>query len=144
VQEVVERYREHAVRAGSPVTVRSEGLLEGRWDRLRIEQVVTNLLTNALQYAAGTPVELVPGDRARGDAHRVGPRPGIPESEWERIFFRFERAAPVRNFGGLGLGLYVARQVVEAHGARSRSYARGQGAHFVIRLPRSADAGSIR
>ncbi|HZW89653.1 MAG TPA: PAS domain-containing sensor histidine kinase [Myxococcaceae bacterium] len=139
VQEVVDRFREHAIRAGSSVTVRSEGVLEGRWDRLRIEQVATNLLTNALKYAAGTPVEIT----LTGTEHDVtmmvsDAGPGIPPSEQERIFLRFERAAPMRNFGGLGLGLYVARQIVEAHGGQIQlAHPVPKGAHFVIRLPRS-------
>ena len=144
VQEVVERFREHATRAGSTVTVRSDGVLEGRWDRLRIEQVITNLLTNALKYAAGTPVEISLG----GTEHHVmvtvsDGGPGIPESAQERIFLRFERAAPMRNFGGLGLGLYVARQIVEAHGGEIQlDRLRPKGAHFVIRLPREQSPGS--
>jgi len=144
VQEVVERFREHATRAGSTVTLRSEGVLEGRWDRLRIEQVITNLLTNALKYAAGTPVEIT----LSGTEHDVmvtvsDGGPGIPESAQERIFLRFERAAPMRNFGGLGLGLYVARQIVEAHGGEIQlERLRPKGAHFVIRLPREKSPGS--
>ena len=139
VLEVVERFREHAHRAGSVVTVRSEGSLEGTWDRLRIEQVITNLLTNALKYAAGTPVEIALAGNEREVTVTVSDAgPGIPESEWERIFRRFERAAPMRNFGGLGLGLYVARQIVEAHGGEIHlASGRPRGAHFVIRLPRS-------
>jgi len=145
VQEVVEHFREHATRAGSVVTVRSEGALHGRWDRLRIEQVLTNLLTNALKYAAGTPVDLVLQGSDRDVTLRVSDGgPGIPESEWERIFLRFERAAPMRNFGGLGLGLYVARQIVEAHGGEIHLARVGtKGAQFVIRLPRSTAAGSV-
>ena len=144
VQEVVERFREHATRAGSTVTLRSEGVLEGRWDRLRIEQVITNLLTNALKYAAATPVEIT----LSGTEHDVmvtvsDGGPGIPESAQERIFLRFERAAPMRNFGGLGLGLYVARQIVEAHGGEIQlDRLRPKGAHFVIRLPREQSPGS--
>jgi Osmosensitive K+ channel histidine kinase len=128
------------------VTVRSDGPLEGRWDRLRIEQVVTNLLTNALKYAAGTPVELVLQGSEREATLLVSDGgPGIPESEWERIFRRFERAAPLRNFGGLGLGLYVSRQIVEAHGGEIHIATLGRkGAHFVIRLPRWNDAGWTR
>jgi len=138
VSEVAERFREHAIRAGSKVTVRVESPVTGFWDRLRIEQVVINLLTNALKYAAGTPVEIV----VRGTEHEAvltisDAGPGIPESEWERIFRRFERAVPMRNFGGLGLGLYVARQIVEAHGGDIRlARIRPEGAHFVVRLPR--------
>ena len=143
VQDVVERFREHALRAGSTVTVRSAGVLEGLWDRLRVEQVVTNLLTNALKYAAGTPVEI----GLSGTEHDVtltvsDAGPGIPPSEQERIFLRFERAAPMRNFGGLGLGLYVARQIVEAHGGEIHlEQPVPKGAHFVIRLPRSYSPG---
>ena len=123
--------------------MRSEGVLEGRWDRLRIEQVITNLLTNALKYAAATPVEIT----LSGTEHDVmvtvsDGGPGIPESAQERIFLRFERAAPMRNFGGLGLGLYVARQIVEAHGGEIQlDRLRPKGAHFVIRLPREQSPG---
>ena len=144
VQDVVERFREHAVRAGSTVTLRSESGLEGRWDRLRIEQVVTNLLTNSLKYAAGTPVEITLSGTKQDVTVTVSDEgPGIPESARERVFLRFERAAPTRNFGGLGLGLYVARQIVEAHGGEiSLNAQRPRGAQFVIRLPRSHGPGN--
>jgi PAS domain S-box-containing protein len=139
VREVVERLREHAQSAGSEVTIRSDGPLHGSWDRLRIEQVVTNLLGNALKYAAGFPVELVLEGNEREAMLTVSDAgPGIPESEWQRIFHRFERATPMRHFGGLGLGLYVARQIVEAHGGSIRPVRlRPEGAHFLIQLPRS-------
>jgi PAS domain S-box-containing protein len=142
VDEVVERFREHATRAGSQVTVQVEGPVHGVWDRLRIEQLVTNLLTNALKYAAGTPVEIV----LRGNEHEVvlvvsDAGPGIAEAEWDRVFRRFERAAPMRNFGGLGLGLYVARQIAEAHGGQIQlARLRPQGAHFVVHLPKQPPA----
>src|SRR5690349_8871407 len=98
VQDVVERFREHAVRAASTVTIRTEAGLEGRWDRLRIEQVVTNILTNALKYAAGTPVEIVlTGTEQDVTLTMSDEGPGIPEAEKDRIFLRFERAAPMRN-----------------------------------------------
>jgi PAS domain S-box-containing protein len=146
VKEVVERLREHALRAGSVVTVRSQGVLEGCWDRLRIEQVVTNLLGNALKYAAGTPVDIALSGNEQEVTLTVSDEgPGIPESEWDRIFLRFERAASMRNFGGLGLGLYVARQIVEAHGGDIRlARPSPKGAHFVIRLPRSPASGAVR
>ena len=146
VEEVVERFREHAARAHSPVTVRSTGPLLGSWDRLRIEQVVTNILANALKYASGTPVDIrLTGTDGDVTILIADGGPGIPESEWERIFRRFERAAPMRNFGGLGLGLYVARQIVEAHGGTiDLAPGRARGAEFVIRLPRSTTPESAR
>lgn len=146
VQDVVDRFREHAVRAHSPVTVRSTGPLLGSWDRLRIEQVVTNILVNALKYASGTPVDIMlTGNDEEVTIRIADGGPGIPESEWERIFRRFERAAPMRNFGGLGLGLYVARQIVEAHGGTiDLAPGRARGAEFVIRLPRSSTPEGAR
>jgi PAS domain S-box-containing protein len=146
VQEVVDRFGEHALRAGSVVSVRSDGALEGHWDRLRIEQVVTNLLGNSLKYAAGTPVDIVLGGNEKEVTLTVSDGgPGIPESEWDRIFLRFERAASTRNFGGLGLGLYVVRQIVEAHGGNIQlTRPRPKGAHFVIRLPRAPSFGAAR
>ena len=146
VREVVDRFRESALRAGSTVTVRADGAVEGRWDRLRIEQVVTNLLGNSLKYAAGTPVELgVSGTEREVTLTVSDGGPGIPESEWDRIFLRFERAVPMRNFGGLGLGLYVCRQIIEAHGGEIHlARLRPRGAHFVIQLPRSLPAGGGR
>jgi PAS domain S-box-containing protein len=138
VEDVVERFREHAVRASSPVSVRVEGPVTGLWDRLRIEQLITNLLTNSLKYAQGSPVELsVQGTESEVVLTVSDSGPGIPASEWDRIFRRFERAAPITNYGGLGLGLYVARQIVEAHGGAIQiAQLRPEGAHFVIRLPR--------
>ncbi|NMO19528.1 PAS domain-containing sensor histidine kinase [Pyxidicoccus fallax] len=144
VEEVVERFREQASRDGCELTLRLEENVTGEWDRLRLEQVVTNLLSNALRYAAGTPVELAV--RAEGD-HAVltvsDQGPGIPESEWERIFARFERAASMRHYGGMGLGLYVSRQIVEGHGGTiSIEAVKPQGARFIVTLPRSPRKGA--
>ncbi len=146
VRDVVDRFGEHALQAGSPVSVRSEGPTSGSWDRLRVEQVVTNLLTNSLKYAAGTPVDLVVQGEAKDVVLTVSDRgPGIPKSEQERIFGRFERAAPIRNFGGLGLGLYVARQIVEVHGGEiAIAPQQSVGVQFVIRLPKNAPSGGSR
>jgi PAS domain S-box-containing protein len=143
VREVVERFAGHAERVGSTVTVKAEGTITGFWDELRIEQVVTNLLTNSFKYAAGTPVELtVHGDAADAVLTISDEGPGIPEPDQERIFGRFVRATPIRNFGGLGLGLYVARQIVEAHGGEiSIGPQRPRGIQFVIRLPRQPPPG---
>src|SRR5216683_1939548 len=140
VEEVAERFREQAARDQCELILHLEERVMGEWDRLRVEQVVTNLLSNALKYAAGTSVELgVKGVGENAVLTVSDHGPGIPQSEWDRVFGRFERAASIRHYGGLGLGLYVARQVVEAHGGSISSQAvKPRGARFVVTLPRRA------
>ena len=110
----------------------------GRWDRLRLEQVLTNLLTNALRYGRDRPVEVrVEGtpEMARLQVRDEGI--GIAEEAQERIFGRFERAASGRNYGGLGLGLWLTRQLVEAMHGRVQVQSRvGEGSTFTVELPR--------
>ena len=102
-----------------------------------MDQVVMNLLSNALKYGAGDPVHValsIDADHVVIEVTDVGP--GIPDDDLGRIFERFERAAPLRHFGGLGLGLYVAREIVNAQGgtisARNLPH---RGSCFTVRLP---------
>jgi len=137
VREIVERLRDSAANAGCNLSLQTDGAIEGRWDRLRVEQVVTNLISNATKYAAGQPVDV--SVTRKGDAAVLEVRDrgaGIQEAELSRIFERFERATSTRNYGGLGLGLYVARQIAEAHGGTiaARNIPDG-GAAFTVNLP---------
>jgi signal transduction histidine kinase len=106
---------------------------------MRVEQVVTNLLSNAIKYGAGRPVEVaVSGDdllaRLTIRDHGIG----IPLEHQARIFERFERAVSDRHYGGLGLGLWIVRQIVDALGGSIivESEA-GKGSTFTVNLPRS-------
>jgi signal transduction histidine kinase len=136
-REVVGRMQDEATRAGCPVDLDLDESVVGTWDRLRLEQVVTNLLSNALKYGAGkrVAVRLEGADRtARLSVSDSGI--GISDESLERIFGRFERAAPSSRYGGLGLGLYVVAQIVEAHGGKVHAISRpGCGATFVVELP---------
>jgi PAS domain S-box-containing protein len=116
----------------------------GRYDRSRVEQVVTNLLTNAVKFGQGKPVTVqVAPDGARARLRVVDRGIGISAEDQTRVFERFERAVPSQHFGGLGLGLYIARQIVEAHGGEIRiESAPGAGTTFTVLLPR--DGGSAR
>jgi PAS domain S-box-containing protein len=136
-REVVERLRDSAKAAGCELSLEASGSLEGRWDRLRVEQVLMNLISNSIKYAAGRPIELSLARDADTAVIEVSDRgPGIPEGELSRIFERFERAASARHYGGMGLGLYVARQIAEAHGGTIAAGNRaGGGACFTIGLP---------
>ncbi|MCY1073904.1 sensor histidine kinase [Archangium lansingense] len=137
VRDVIDRLHEAAAHADCQVLFQEGTPVEGTWDRLRIEQVVINLLSNAFKYAAGSPVELSVS-REGSDALLVirDKGPGIPESALSRLFNRFERAASINHYGGLGLGLYVTREIVQAHGGHIsvENLAEG-GARFTVRLP---------
>jgi PAS domain S-box-containing protein len=137
VHDVVDRLEESAALAKNLVVTAGGTDLVGRWDPLRIGQVVSNLLSNAFKYAAGTHVDInVRRDGGEAVICVEDRGPGIAEAQLERIFERFERAASVRNYPGLGLGLFVAREIVIAHGgsihARNRE---GGGAAVEVRLP---------
>ena len=140
VRSAVERLEASAVAARCPVTVALESDVTGSWDRRRVEQVVTNLLANAMKYGAGTPIEiLVTSGEGEGVLVVSDGGPGIPDEALDRVFDRFERAVPMHNYGGLGLGLYVSREIVNAHGGSiTAQNVPGAGARFTVRLPVAA------
>ena len=137
VRDTVARAMTPAAEADCPIQLMADVPIEGVWDPLRIQQVVGNLLVNAFKYGKGRPIEVrVEGapDHARITVRDHGI--GIAPEHQERIFHRFERAVPSSAFGGLGLGLYAARQVVVAHGGTLRVESEsGQGATFIVELP---------
>ncbi|QAT86476.1 aerobic respiration control sensor protein [Corallococcus coralloides] len=137
VGTAVARLREEVARMGVTVTLDAGLPLVGRYDKLRIAQVVTHLLTNAAKYGQGRPISVRVA--AEDGTARLTVRDegiGISEADRARIFERFERAVPGRNYGGLGLGLWIARQVVEAHGGRITVDSKpGLGSTFVVELP---------
>src|SRR5262249_35089830 len=117
VREVASHFDEQARLASSLIRIEAPDPVMGRWDRCRLEQVVTNLVCNAIKYGRGRPIEIgvsAAKDRAvlRVRDHGIG----IDAEAQRRIFERFERAVPSRHYGGLGLGLYIVRQIVELHG----------------------------
>lgn len=135
-RDVVERFQPRAHAAGSELAAEAPAPLVGRYDRMKMEQVLTNLLANALKYGAGRPVTV----RTRGGGAAVleveDHGPGIAPEDQERIFRRFERASDSYKKESLGLGLYIARSLVEAHGGTLgvRS-APGRGSTFTVTLP---------
>jgi PAS domain S-box-containing protein len=139
---LVDNLQGMAAAAHCELTLRTSGAILGFWDRLRLEQVVMNLVANALKYGAGAPVTVsaaVEGGQAVIQVMDGGP--GIPEADLGRIFGRFERAASIQNYGGLGLGLYVSDQIVRSLGGTIEALNRSEGgACFTVRLPRRASA----
>jgi PAS domain S-box-containing protein len=142
VREVVARFARAAEHAGVALVVDAPEPVRGSWDRHRLDQIVSNLVANALKFGAGKPVEL----RARsqdGIATLVVRDQGIgiaPEHQ-ARIFERFERAVTSKHYGGFGLGLWIVRQIVEALGGTIDVESRiGAGSRFTVALPVSAQA----
>jgi signal transduction histidine kinase len=137
VREVASRFELEAERAGGKLDVHLDGPLTGRWDRLRLEQVVTNLLSNALKYGPGKPIQVrleASPELARLTVRDEGI--GIEPEHLARIFEKFERAVSDRHYGGLGLGLYITRQIVNALGGRIVVESRPQqGTLFTVELP---------
>jgi signal transduction histidine kinase len=136
-REVTAGLAPEAERAGCTVEVHAAEVLVGHWDRLRLEQVLTNLLTNALKYGAGQPLQV--DVRAEGEGAVLEVRDGgigIEAEHLARIFGKFERAVSERHYGGLGLGLYITQQVVQAMGGTIHVESQpGQGATFRVHLP---------
>jgi signal transduction histidine kinase len=137
VREVVSRFNEELTRASCILDVVEDNHAVGHWDRLRIEQIVTNLLVNAIKYGSGKPIAIVIG--ANDTTARISIRDrgiGIPADRVPHIFERFERAVSSRAYGGLGLGLYITQQIVDAHGGEIHVASKeGVGSTFTVELP---------
>jgi predicted ATPase/signal transduction histidine kinase len=137
VQEVIARSRAESERANAPIQVRGESVL-GRWDRARLERLLVCLTSNAIKFGRNEPIDVVVGPTPKGAHVVVRDRGvGIAPEDQDRIFARFERATSARHFGGLGLGLWVARQLAAAMKGTIRVESQpGAGAAFTVELPR--------
>jgi signal transduction histidine kinase len=140
VADVAERISEEYARAGVRLDIAPCPRVVGVWDRSRVEQVVLNLLSNALKYGVGKPVRVevtVDGEGARLSVKDEGL--GLREEDRARIFERFERAISANEASGLGLGLYISREIVQAHGGRIVVESQlGAGSTFTVTLPLGA------
>ncbi len=137
VREVVGRVRPLLEGAACEVQLNLEEGVVGNWDCTRLDQVLTNLIGNAARYGAGRPIT-VTVERIE-DGARLAVRDegvGIEPGDQVRIFQPFERAASVEHYGGLGLGLWITRGIVQEHGGSIRVSSRpGAGSTFVVELP---------
>jgi signal transduction histidine kinase len=138
VDEIVNRFRADQSEGAPIVEFHAPVAVIGQWDPSRIDQVASNLIANAISYGTGKPVQV--SVDAAGDAGRIIVRDegiGIAADQKMRIFERFERAVPSSNYSGLGLGLWIARQIVDAHGGTIDVDSEpGRGSTFTVTLPR--------
>jgi signal transduction histidine kinase len=134
---VVASFQEQAEQMGIPIALQCTRGVEGTWDRSRMEQVLTNLVSNAMKYGERGPIQV--DVEARGDEATVTVTDhgiGISPEDLDRLFRPFQRTRAARNYGGLGLGLYICRQIVEAMGGTiSVKSQEGVGSSFSVRLP---------
>lgn len=138
VEDTAERLGADAARAGSDVHLVLDRPVIGCWDRLRLEQVTTNLLANAVKYGGPGRVTATvrKGDDGQAELSVNDEGGGIAEADHQRIFEPFERAVHGSKQDGAGLGLYIVRQIVAAHGGSVRLVSHpGDGATFSVHLP---------
>ncbi|HTW87667.1 MAG TPA: PAS domain-containing sensor histidine kinase [Candidatus Binataceae bacterium] len=129
---------ETAHQAKCEITVEAPGAMVGHWSPEHLEDVILNLLHNAMKFGAGKPINVTVGGDDQDAWIAVADHGiGIASAEQERIFERFHRAADSRNYGGLGLGLWISHRIVNAMGGKIAVESRpGEGATFTITLPR--------
>lgn len=119
-EKVLTDFEAEIKKAGSTITLDIKDRAMGNWDSFRIEQVIINLVTNALKYGLDKPIHIEVGLREEKCAYfKITDNGiGIPEQDHFRIFRRFERAVSGNNFSGLGLGLYISKQIILLHRGR--------------------------
>ena len=146
VHESADQLTDQIKESGCKLKLNVETGMMGKWDRSRIGQVVINLLTNALKFGKGAPIEIEVGRKSGQIFLTVRDHGlGISESDQAKIFNRFERAVNAKAIGGLGLGLHIVKEIVVAHGGTVEVRSQlGEGAQFTITLPAVANVTPVR
>jgi len=134
---VCARFADQARAAGCELRCVPGGEVVGRWDRNRIDQALSSLVANAIKYGASRPIDVTVGERDGVACLVVRDRGiGIAKADLGRIFRRFERAVSSQNYGGLGLGLFIANEIIEAHGGTIDVTSEpDRGSEFTVLLP---------
>lgn len=147
VLEVLDRFSDQLIAAGCSISTSLAPDISGYWDRFRVEQVLTNLLTNAIKYGSGSPISVAISKSPDGASAMLQVSDqgmGIAPADHERIFNRFERAISANEVSGLGLGLFITREIVAAHCGRiTVDSTLGKGATFTVTLPIQSEVGHV-
>lgn len=142
VRESVRKYEQLAARAGSTLHLDLPAPVVGTWDRLATEQILDNLVSNAIRYGDGKPVTIaVAGDPDWVVVRVIDRGIGVSSADRERIFERFTRASGITRSGGFGIGLWLSSRLVQAQGGTLELDSEpGSGSTFSVRLPRDVGA----
>lgn len=137
VQDLLRQLKPAFERAGCELTYSAMSSAQGWWDRTRVEEILVNLVNNALKYGAGRPIEV---SVSTNETHaRLAVRDqgiGIADEDQARIFKQFERVASSKKRDSLGLGLFIVQQIVKAHGGSIHVESTlGCGSEFIVELP---------
>jgi len=140
-RDVIRRFEEVSTSESGLLVLKADVPVIGNWDRMRLEQVMTNLLENAIKFGQGRKVEVTVEQRGSMGVLTVEDNGiGIGHEDQRRIFERFQRAVSEQNYGGFGLGLWIVRQIVEAMGGTIRVQSEeGRGSLFRVDLPTDTD-----
>ncbi|MEZ0391045.1 MAG: ATP-binding protein [Pseudobdellovibrionaceae bacterium] len=140
IKDVIQSFSGPIQNSGSLVSVDVPEGLVGFWDRRRLEQVVINLLTNALKYGRGQPIQISAWKQQEQLHLQIRDQGiGIAIEDQERVFNRFERAVSTRHYSGLGVGLFIVDTLVRLHGGKIRLESKlGEGSTFTVELPLQA------
>jgi signal transduction histidine kinase len=141
IRECCQRHEQLVVATGGSLDVQGPPTVPGSWDAQAVEQVLDNLISNALRYGDGKPI-VVRLDAAPTDVeiHVIDHGIGIAQQDRERIFEQFERAITRGGTGGFGIGLWLANQLVRAQGGTIEVWSElGKGSRFTVRLPRGGE-----
>jgi signal transduction histidine kinase len=148
VQAAAVRFKDDLAAAGCSLSVvvtgpeGPRGPISGRWDRLRLDEVITNFLSNAIKYGAGQPIQIrVFATKTAATIEVEDHGIGISPDDQQRLFERFARVVSPEHYGGFGLGLWIVKLLVEAMGGKvAVRSAVGQGSVFSAELPRQGSA----
>ncbi len=140
IQSCLRHYEVMIRKAKCPLQLDLQTQIIGQWDPIRLEQILWNLLSNALKFGAGKPIEISSKLEANKAIIKVIDHGiGISKEDQEKIFTRFTRAVSIRDYAGFGLGLYIAKQLANAQGGSVRVQSEiGQGSTFTVELPLSS------
>jgi signal transduction histidine kinase len=136
VRQAANGLSDELAKSGSALSITTEGRPVGQWDRFRLDQVATNLLSNAIKFGRGKPIAVTVREHQGLTTLEVKDQGiGIPQEMLERIFKPFERAVSVRHYGGLGLGLFIVRTIVQGLGGTIRVESKPkEGSTFTVEL----------
>jgi PAS domain S-box-containing protein len=137
VSEIIHQFSSQLKKVNCEITIDHTAEIHGLWDRMRVEQIISNLMTNAMKYGYGKPIQVKIWEFDQNAYISIQDAGiGIANEDQSRIFNRFERAVSVYQFGGMGLGLYVTREIIKAHGGSIEIQSQaGHGARFTVKLP---------